>query len=417
MTTPTMSPAVPKPDHIPDDLVFDFDFFADQSMQQDAHGRALDIAKHAPGVFWTPRQGGHWILSSHQAIFEASRDYEKFSNSPMPYEAIQHILANLPEGATKPFIPAPITFDPPHHSVYRNPLNKAFSPKAMNDLKGKIRELAGSLIDVVKAKGECAFVEAISEPLPVTVFLELFGLPVERQREYRDLVKEHFSNTDRDSAAITARLRKVADVMNETIIDRRDNPQGDLLSLLWQSEFNGQKATLYDIENYAVMLFTAGLDTVVNGMALGAVHLAKNPDLQAELRANPEKIPAASEEMLRRYTFTLPPRFVAKDCDFLGAPLKKGEMALLFLPGADLDGKEYPQPEKFDLGREGKPHIAFGAGIHRCLGSHLARIELNILYEEMMARLPEFRLNTDKPLVYHGGHVWGPEEVYLQWDV
>ncbi|BFM07766.1 cytochrome P450 [Halioxenophilus aromaticivorans] len=417
MSTPALSPAVPKPDHIPDQFVYDFDFFADEAMTKNAHARVLDIVKNAPPVFWTPRHGGHWVLASHQAVFEATRDYDHFSNSPMPYEAIQQVLESLPEGAPKPFIPAPITFDPPHHSVFRAPLNKAFSPKAMHQLKGKIRELAVSLIDAVKEKGECAFVDAISEPLPVTVFLEMFGLPVEKQRLYRDLVKEHFTNTDRDQQAITKRLRKVADVMRDTIIERRDNPQDDLLSLLWQAEFNGEKATLYDLENYAVMLFTAGLDTVVNGMALGAIHLAENPELQAELRADPEKVPQATEEILRRYTFTIPPRFMAADCDFLGAPLKKGDMALMFLPAADLDATEYPEPEKFNLEREGKAHIAFGTGIHRCLGSHLARIELNILYEEMMARLPEFRLDPDKPLVYHGGHVWGPEEVYLKWDV
>ncbi|WP_317929593.1 cytochrome P450 [Halioxenophilus sp. WMMB6] len=400
-----------------DSLVYDFDYFADEAMTQNAHNRALDIAKNAPGVFWTPRQGGHWILASHSAIFEASRDTDHFSNSPISYDDLQKILASLPEGAVKPFIPAPITFDPPQHAIYRNPLQKAFSPKAMNELKGKIRELAASLIDAVKDKGECAFVDAISEPLPVTVFLEMFGLPVERQREYRDLVKEHFSSLDRDSAAITARLRKVADVMHDTIVERRDNPKNDLISMLWQSEFNGEKATMYDIENYAVMLFTAGLDTVVNGMALGAVHLATHPELQAELRAHPEKISATTEEMLRRYTFTLPPRFLAEDYEFQGAKMKKGEMALLFLPAADLDASEYPNPENFDADREGKAHIAFGAGPHRCLGSHLARIELNILYEELMARLPEFRLDPDKPLVYHGGHVWGPEEVYLKWDV
>lgn len=413
----SLSPAVPKPDHVPESLVYDFDYFADEAMTKDAHARALDIAKNAPPVFWTPRHGGHWVMASHEAITASSRDTESFSNSPVPYEHMKQMLASLPEGAPKPFIPAPITFDPPQHAIYRNPLNKVFSPKAMAALKDNIRALCIKLIDDFKDKGECAFVEAIAEPLPVTVFLEIFGLPVDRQREYRDLVKEHFTSTARDSESITKRLRRVADVMRDTILDRRDNPKDDLLSLLWQSEFNGEKATLWDMENYAVMLFTAGLDTVVNGMALGAVHLAKNPELQAELRANPEKISAATEEILRRYTFTIPPRFLSQDTEFLGAPMKKGEMALMFLPAADLDGGEYPEPDKFNVDREGKAHIAFGVGIHRCLGSHLARNELNILYEELMARLPEFRLNPDKPLEFHGGHVWGPEEVYLKWDV
>ncbi len=417
MSQATLSPAVEKPDHVPDELVYDFDYYAQPELIEDAHGCALEIAKNAPGIFWTPRHGGHWVLNSHSAVFNASRDPDTFSNAKVSYEMIQGMIASLPEGAPKPYIPAPITYDPPHHAVYRSPLQRAFSPKAMNLLKEKIRALAVELIEAIKPQGHCAFVEAVAEPLPVQIFLGMFGLPVERQREYRDLVNEHFADTDMDPAHVQVRLGRVAEIMRDTIMDRKENPQDDLLSLLWDSEFNGEKATQYDIENYAVMLFAAGLDTVVNGMALGAVHLAKNPELQAQVRANPEMASSVNEEMLRRYTFTLPPRFLKTDAEFQGVTMKEGEMALLFLPGADLDAKEYPSPETFDVDREGTSHIAFGAGIHRCLGSHLARIELNILYEELMTRLPEFRLDDTQPLEYHGGHVWGPKEVYLKWDV
>ncbi|TGD73418.1 cytochrome P450 [Mangrovimicrobium sediminis] len=416
-TAPSMSPATPKPDHVPDSLVYDFDMFADPGMLAGGHDRALELVKEAPPIFWTPRQGGHWVLAGHNAIFEASRDIDRFSNAMVSYEQIQEIQASMPPDAPKLLIPAPITYDPPHHAVYRSPLQKAFSPKAMAESKESIVKLARDLIEAVKADGHCEFISAVAEPMPVTFFLRIFGLPEEKQLEYRALVKEHFSaSTDKDPGRIQARLRHVAAVMYDTIIDRKDNPKDDLISLLWQSEFNGKPATLNDLENYAVMLFTAGLDTVVNGMALGAVHLARDPALQAELRADPSKIPQATEELLRRYTFTVPPRFVREDTEFQGAAMKKGEMAVLMLPTGDLDPSEYPEPEEFRLNREGKAHIAFGAGPHRCLGSHLARIELNIVYEEMLKMLPEFRLDADKPLHYHGGHVWGPEEVHLRWD-
>ncbi len=385
-------------------------------MIENPHQRALEIAREAPPIFWTPRQGGHWVFAGHQAVFDGSRDTDHFSSSQVSYEDLQQIIESLPEDAPKPLIPAPITYDPPHHAVYRGPLNKAFSPKVMAELKTSIRELAIELIEAIKPQGHCAFVDSVSEPMPVIIFLKMFGLPVERQHEYRRLVKEHLQDTDDDPSAVQARLREVADVMRDTIMDRKENPQDDLLSLIWQSTFNGRPATLHDVENYAVMLFLAGLDTVVNGMALGAVHLATHPELQAELRANPERISEATEELLRRYTFTLPMRFASTDIDFQGAPIKKGEKIVLFLPGADLDPKAYPEPETFDPNREGTPHIAFGAGPHRCLGSHLARMELNVLYEELLGRLPEFRLDPDKPLRYHGGNVWGPDEVYLVWD-
>lgn len=256
---------------------------------------------------------------------------------------------------------------------------------------------------------------AVAEPLPVTIFLRIFGLPVERQRQYRDLVRVFFTGPSKDPLDMHNRLREVADIMNDTILERRDNPQDDVISMLWQSEFEGQPATLYDIENYCVMLFVAGLDTVMSGMGLGVCHLASDPQLQARLRASPEQIPTAAEELMRRYTFTLPPRYIAEDGEFQGVHFKKGEHVLLFLPAADLDPAAFEHADQFDMDRSSKPHIAFGVGPHRCLGSHLARMELNIMYEEMLARLPEFRLDPDQPPRYHGGNVWGPETLHLVW--
>jgi len=164
-----------------------------------------------------------------------------------------------------------------------------------------------------------------------------------------------------------------------------------------------------------VLLFIAGLDTVMNGIGHGVVHLARNPELQRQLRENPKLIPEAAEEILRRYTFTVPPRRVGKDTVFMGVEMKEGERAMMFLPAADLDAQEYPDPQRYDFKRPNSVHIAFGVGPHRCLGSHLARYELQILYEELLARLPEFRLDPTKPLHYHGGHVIGPDAVWLEW--
>ena len=413
---PAISPAVPKPDHIPEALVYDFDYLADPDVVKNAHERALEIVREAPPIFWTPRHGGHWVLKGYNAVFEGQRDTARFSNSPMTFDQMQALNANLPDDK-KLFFSAPISFDPPQHAVYRGPLLAAFSPKAIAALKDDIRALAAELIESIKPAGKCEFMMAVAEPLPVTIFLRIFGLPSERQREYRDIVKEYFLATDLSPEASQARARQVADVLHDTIMDRKENPQGDLISMLWQAEFNGQTATLYDMENYCVMLFIAGLDTVMNGMGLGVCHLANNLEFQQRLRANPAEVPAATEELLRRYTFTLPVRFAREDVEFQGVQFKKGEMALVFLPGADLDPTVFTDPEQFIMGREDVTHIAFGAGPHRCLGSHLARIELNILYEEMLSRLPEFRIDPDNPTYYHGGFVWGPEKLHLVWDI
>jgi cytochrome P450 len=411
-----LSSTVHKPEHVPDSAVYDLDTLADPGIINNPHARALEILRDAPSVFWTPRNGGHWVLNGHRVNFNASRDTENFSNSPILQDQLAAMIAALPAGAPKPLIPAPITYDPPVHNIFRTPLQKVFSPKAMVGLKEDIRALAVELIESIKPAGRCEFMAAVAEPLPVTVFLKLFGLPVEKQSEYRTLVKEHLAATDFSPASLQARLQKVAAGMRNTILERRDIPQGDIISMLWLSNFDGRPATQHDLENYCVILFLAGLDTVMNGMGLGVIHLAEHPELQMQLRANPDLIGDAVEELLRRYTFTLPQRIASKDFEFEGVAIKKGEKITLLLPTADLDPAEFSNPEEFNLARENKVHIAFGAGPHRCLGSHLARLELQILYEEMLLRLPEFRIDPSHAIRYHGGPVWGPETLYLTWE-
>jgi cytochrome P450 len=411
-----VSEAVPTPDHIPESIVYDFDMFHDPAYVTDPHQRIIDLVKNAPPVFWTPRNGGHWMMLSHAANFEAARDTESFSSEMVPYEQVEAILASLPPGT--PHIPRayPINLDPPNHAKYRQPLHGVFSPKTINALKGSIRELARELVEEVADRGECDFMSAIAEPLPVRVFLKMLGLPLAKFAEYRALVKEHLSETSPDPSNAIMNLQKVAAAMRDTVLERRENPRDDIISMLWQVEIDGRPTELEDIENYGVLLFIAGLDTVMQGMGHGVRHLARDLALQEQLRANPALIAEATEELLRRYTFTVPPRRVARDLVFQGVQMKEGERAMLFLPGADLDPKEFPHADQFELKRDGKPHIAFNAGPHRCLGSHLARVELNILYEELLAGLPRFRINPERPPRFHGGHVVGVEELNLVWE-
>lgn len=416
MSGPQLTPAVPKPDHVPDALVYDFDFHFDPALKENAHERILQIANEAPEIFWTPRHGGHWIMRGHHAVYKAQRDPDSFSNSPFDYEQVKAMNETLDDDH-KMLLGLPITVDPPIHTIYRAPLNKTFSPKNMLALKDSIRELAVELIEKVKPDGRCEFMTAIAEPMPVQIFLSMFGLPLERQAEYRQLVDEHMRTPlTSDQKQTMMRQRKIAMVLRDTILARREEPQDDIISMLWQTELDGKAPTLNDIENYCVILTIAGLDTVMNGMGLGVRHLAMNPDLQAQLRSDLSLVPEAAEELLRRYTFTVPPRFVTADLEFEGVAMKKGEMALMFLPAADLDAEEFATPAEYNLARENKVHIAFGTGPHRCLGSHLARIELQMLYEEMLKRLPEFRLDTDKEITFHGGNVIGPDQVPLVWD-
>ncbi|HEX8056086.1 MAG TPA: cytochrome P450, partial [Novosphingobium sp.] len=331
----TMSALVPQPAHVPDALVYDFDMYHEPAMERDAPARLLEIAREAPPVFWTPHNGGHWVVKSYPAIMKAARDWENFSSEHIPREEAEALLAQMPPG-TVIVQPVPILLDPPDHTRFRLPLQPVFSPKSMMKLQAHIRELAIELVEGVKAQGHCEFVSAIGERIPTQVFLEVFGLPLERQGDFRKLVEEHLSDDFGTLENSQRKLHRMADIMHDTLIERRENPRDDLISVLWQSTVDGRPLTLEDMQNYCVLLFIAGLDTVMNGMGHGVRHLAMHPELQAELRANPKLIVEANEELLRRYGFVAVIRRAARDFECEGAQLKRGERVSLSYPMANL---------------------------------------------------------------------------------
>lgn len=410
-----LSPAVARPDHVPESAVYDFDMFMDPALITDPHERIRELVRVAPPVFWTPRNGGHWVVTGHKENYDASRDTEAFSSEIQPAAMIEMVRPMLPPNFGHIPLPTPINLDPPAHTIYRAPLQAAFSPRAMMARKDEIRELANGLIDKVIEQGHCDFITAIAEPLPVQVFLKMMGLPLERMAEFRDLVHEFLAPSSNPLDPLL-RMRKVADAMKGEIEARRTDRKDDLISLLWSAEIDGKPMTMELMEDFAVLLFIAGLDTVINGMGYGIRHIAANPDFQNDLRANPKLIVEAAEELLRRYTFTVPTRRITCDVELGGAKMKAEDRLMLFLPAADLDPREFTNPEVFDMKRENNVHIAFGVGPHRCLGSHLARIELQVIYEQMLARLPAFRIDPDKPAKFHGGNIIAIDSLSLRWD-
>ncbi len=404
------------PAHIPDSLIYDFDMYRDAALNADPHQRVLEMHKEAPPIFWTPRNGGHWVMLGYQANFEAARDTESFSNEIYPRAQMVEIFTELEKQMGRIPEAVPILMDPPLHGKYRAPLQRVFSPKAIEALRHSVQQLARELIASFVARGSCEVMSELAEPLPVQVFLKMLGLPLENLPEYRRLTREHLDAIGSDDPMDSLRSsQNVAAAMRETMLDRKENPQDDIISLLWKIEIDGEPTTLKDLENYGVLLFIAGLDTVMQGIGHGVRHLARDQELQSKLRANPELIKEASEELLRRYTFTVPPRRVAKDVVFQGVEMKQDERAVLFLPGADLDASEYANPESYELNRS-NPHIAFNAGPHRCLGSHLARLELQVVYQELLAALPQFRLDDSAPPTFHCGNVIAVETLNLVWE-
>lgn len=367
------------PSHVSPDRVVDFNLFDDPRYAQAGglHAGLFKLAEdHGRGMRWTPHNGGHWYINDHELIFQAARDTELFSSRRMT-------LPPLPEHLEPRLIP--LTLDPPEHGSYRLPLMRAFSPGMVAALEPHIRALAIKLIEAVRPQGACDFIPAIAEPLPVMIFMRLMGMDISRLTEFRRWALGMVSSED---AARADAFVNVGLMMAELIEARRTRPGEDLISRLMEHQIDGRDFTTAELVDFCLLLFIAGLDTVANSLVFGMRHLASDPALQQRLRADPSRIPEAAEELLRCYGVVTVMRIVTRDARFGGVELKAGDRVMLMLAAGNLDPKVFPDPTTFDLDRENKTHIGFNAGPHRCVGSHLARLELRIFYEEWFRRMP-----------------------------
>lgn len=392
--------------------VYDFDFYSDEHYDAEGkfHCSLARMNEEAPPVFWTPSQGGHWVIQGREFVHEASRSTDLFSSRAMGIPATDRDFDMVPS--------IPIMLDPPLHSRYRRPLAELFSPQRMLMMQTSIRNFAIDLIEAVKDKGECDFIEALSEPLPVLTFLNLLGFDTSRVREFRDLAVR--GSVDPDPKVRAYCSVRIAEITGEFIDARLANPRPepvDMTDHLLRLEVDGRAITADEAKAYMRLLFFAGLDTVVNAMAFGTMYLARNPDAQARMRDNPAEIRNAVEELLRLGGPVQPGRCVTRDELWHGVQLRKGDRVLLCLPSANHDANIFPDPLRFDPERATIAHMTFNAGPHRCVGQHLARIELRVMYEEWLARIPTFRLDPVRPPRGHGGMVLGIESLPLVWDV
>jgi len=368
-----------RPAHIPATAVYDFDIHHDAGLLNDPHLRGLELIRQAPPVFWTPFNGGHWMVINYKDAYAVPRLPEIYSSTLIPPEHIKMLEAMMPADSRLPQL-IPIMLDPPDHTKFRLPLQKAFSPKTIQGLQDDIVVLAHQLIDSVIEQGTCDFVASVAEQFPVRIFLKMMGLPEYRLAEFRALASEVFAPRENE-AEVFFIMRKIADAMKDEIRLRREQPRQDLISLLWGIEVDGEPMSMELMEDYAVLLFLAGLDTVINAIGFGMHHLARDHTLQKQLRASPQLIPDATEELLRRYTFTVQVRRTVQDTELGGWTIKAGERVLSYYPVADLDENEFPDAATFDVGRENKGHMALGLGRIAAL----ARIWRGLNYKRCIA--------------------------------
>ena len=390
------------PSHIEPGDVVDYDIYGDSRFRAtgDLHEGLFKLAEEeGRGIHWTPHNGGHWFINDHELLFQAARDPELFSNNTEAAGDGPMVMIPPMEGGGEPHF-GPQSMNPPRHGVYRMPLMKVFAPNEIKRMEAGIRALATDLITTLAPVGRGEFLNAVAEPLPVTVFMKMMGMPVSRLAEFRGWMGNMMSI---DNGKRAFAFSSVNRAMGELIEARRAKREDDLISRLLDSDIAGHPPTMEDMQSYCLLLFTAGLDTLVNAFTFGMYHLACHPELQERIRADRALIPALIEEVLRRYAVVMLPRVVGRDAEFGGVRLKKGERALLMLPAGNLDPKSFPTPMTFDIDRENKAHMTFGSGPHRCVGSHLARLEMRVFYEEWFARMPTVHIDPAERPTYRPG--------------
>lgn len=403
MHTPSTA-EVDVPPHVRPEQVYRFDIYSDERLLRDLHTGYHAMQQEAPEIFWTPRNGGHWLVTRFDLIEQVIKDAASFSNRELEIPKTQ-----------SPFQAIPINLDPPEHTPYRKMLMRYFTPRMVSDLEGQMQHWAERLIDKVYADGRCDFAEQLGALYPVTVFMELAGLPLDRYVEFRQIVTEFFSHIPAERRIELQ--RKIFFELETVLRARMEEPRDDLFSRLVAEEVDGRKLTMDELLSIAFLLFVAGLDTVANALTFSFNFLAQHPEIQDRLRAEPESIPKYIDESMRRFPVTNGVRLITRDMDFAGAQLKQGEMIVAPMTLAGMDDRRNPDPERFDIDRQRRQHVSFSTGPHLCLGHYLAKAEMRIFITEFLRRIPRFRLADGFQPEWRAGIVMALEELPIVWDV
>jgi cytochrome P450 len=336
--------------------------------------------QRSPGLF-----GGHSVnLSRYEDVMWALRHPEVFSSND---------VVNI--GNDMPLIP--LSVDPPEHRKYRRLLDPEFSPTKMGALEDESRALVNRIIDEFVARGECEFHEDFATPLPSTIFLALIGLPQSDLPQFLkwrdDTIRPNAKDEVEAQQIREAAGHAISEYFETALEEKRHNPDDRLLSRIVTAEVDGRPLTQAEMLGMCHLLLLGGLDTVTATLDCMIAYLAVHPERRRAVVADPELMDAAIEELLRHQSpVMMVPRILAQDIEMGGVSLSAGDGATLLVGAANCDAAEFADPDDVRLDRGHNRHLAFGGGPHRCLGSHLARMELRVAMEEFHKRIPEYQL-------------------------
>ena len=381
---------------------------ADPAYNQQAHQIWDELRQTCP-VAHTDRYGGAWLPVRHEDISAIARDTDHFSSEGA-------VLANKPPReewiSTAPIGGAPpITSDPPFHADARRLLLPAFSPQVVAEWEPEIRRLCNELIDNLEGLDVVDAAVQYAQNIPVYVIARMLGLPLEDSDYFRDTVHLVLEEIGAEFGDRRAGFEKLDAYLAVHVQDHIENPKDDLIGFLLNAKIYDQPLSPEHVVGTIILLMVAGIDTTWSSIGSSIWHLAHHPSDLARMVAEPELLPTAIEELLRAYAPVTMARIVSQDAEIGGCPVKQGDSVLLPFPAANRDPDVFENADTVIIDREVNRHVAFGLGIHRCLGSNLARLELRIAVEVFINRFPKFELADPGAVTWSLGQVRGPRKL------
>jgi len=356
---------------------------------------ALKVLRHKAPVFWQDMPGsdqGFWAITKYDDVVAISKDPATFSS----YRGTA-LLRDLPKEDLEQTRTIMLNMDPPQHSKYRKLVSQGFTPRMTNALEPRIRKATVEILDQIAARGSCDFVREIAAELPLIVIAELIGIPIEDRAKIFEWSNRligyddpEFQTTEEDGKMAAMEIWLYANQLAEI---RTKDPKDDLVSLLMTSEVDGEKLTEMEFDSFFLLLAVAGNETTRNLISGGMLALIEHPEQRQKLLADPSLLNSAVEEMLRWVSPVSQFRRTAtRDTEIRGQKIKENDKVVVYYQSANRDEDVFVDPYKFDVARSPNNHIAFGIGEHFCLGANLARLEIRIMFEEILRRLPDIEL-------------------------
>jgi cytochrome P450 len=353
----------------------------------------------------TERYGRAFMPLTMEAVRQVANDTEAFSSI--------FVSVARPDAVRRPA--PPITSDPPEHKDHRRLLLPAFSPQQIAPMEKELRDFCRSLIAEIGNATEADAAEQFAQHIPVHAICQMVGIPESDADLFRDWIYRTFQVAPRDNAERERLFIEMTAYWEALIEDRIANPREDLATVVANAEINGELAPIEIRRGYLSLLLVAGIDTTWSAIGSGLWHLATHPEHLAYLGAlesdDDPRWEFALEEILRFYSPVTMGRKVVTDTEVAGCPMRSGEQTLVTFPAANHDPAAFENAHEFQIDRSQNRHVAFGVGIHRCLGSNLARLELKVAIQEWVRAFPDYSLNPQRPTTWANGQVRGPRQL------